>query len=67
MPKQITLEQALDIIERAKCCLVCAAIADVDEVLKNTMAILDEYNPDDNTHSKKLSLDEAMFGGLPHK
>ena len=39
---QITLEQALDIIQRAKNCLVCAAISEPIEVIASTLDILDE-------------------------
>jgi hypothetical protein len=43
---QITLEEALSIIDRAKNCLICYPIADHDEVVENTMKILDECQTD---------------------
>lgn len=40
----LTFEQLLDIVTRAKCCLVCSSIADMQEIIENTMEILEEVN-----------------------
>jgi hypothetical protein len=44
MNEVASFEQLLDIVNRAKCCLVCAPIADIQEIVENTMGILEEVN-----------------------
>lgn len=39
-----SFEQLLDIVNRAKCCLVCSPIADIQEIVENTTEILEEVN-----------------------
>ena len=43
----ITKEQLIDIIERAKNCLVCVPIADPYDIIENTMEILNEVECND--------------------